>query len=164
MNKSILFFFGAGSVLVLALTVPRHHLLIYNASASAPIGFYAVRPKSPLFRGELVLATAPSWARTLAAERNYLPFDVPVVKRIAALSGDVVCAGQNSVWINGITATHRLKSDRRGRPLPDWTGCKRLGPDDVFLLMPHPESFDGRYFGAILASQISGRLVALWTR
>ncbi|HEY5238261.1 MAG TPA: S26 family signal peptidase, partial [Rhizomicrobium sp.] len=137
---------------------------IYNASASAPTGFYAVRPKSPLFRGELVLATAPFWARTLAAERGYLPLEVPVVKRIAALSGDVVCADASSISINGTVKVFRLKSDRKGRALPNWIGCKRLGPDDVFLLMPHPESFDGRYFGVISASQISGRLVALWTR
>jgi conjugative transfer signal peptidase TraF len=149
----------------LAMTVtPRPPLLIYNASASAPVGFYALVPHSQLRRGELVLASIPLWARKLAAARHYLPLNVPVVKRIAALSGDKICANADTVSINGVSSAIRLKADSVGRPLPIWIGCKQLGPQDVLLLLPHKDSFDGRYFGPVSASQISGKLVALWTR
>jgi conjugative transfer signal peptidase TraF len=165
MTKSNLLLFGAGAVMALAMIViPRRPLLIYNASASAPIGFYALLPDAQPHRGELVLASIPIWARKVAAERHYLPLNVPVVKRIAALSGDEICANADAVSINGHTSAVRLKSDSVGRPLPVWTGCKHLGPQDVLLLLPHKGSFDGRYFGPISASQISGKLVALWTR
>lgn len=53
----------------------RPPLVIYNASASAPIGFYRVLPAWPLERGELVLARTPPAVRSLAAERGYLPAD-----------------------------------------------------------------------------------------
>ncbi len=165
MKISELMLLGAGAIGAFVLTItPRHPFLIYNASASAPVGFYVLQPKSTLQRGELVLATIPVWARRLAAQRHYLPLNVPVVKRIAALSGDDICANQETVSINEKAIAIRLKSDRQGRPLPAWTGCKHLGPDDVLLLMPHKDSFDGRYFGPISASWVSGRLVALWTR
>lgn len=165
MKKFVLMVLGAGAVVALVLTTtPRRPFLIYNASASAPVGFYFLQPKSTLQRGELVLATIPLWARKLAAERHYLPLNVPVVKRIAALSGDHICANPDTVSINGNLSAVRLKSDRQGRPLPVWTGCKRLGSDDVLLLMPRKDSFDGRYFGPISASQITGKLVVLWTR
>src|SRR5690348_16293175 len=65
--------------------------LVWNASASAPIGLYWRVDGRPE-RGDLVLAWAPIWARRLADERHYLPLSVPLVKRVAAISGDVVCA------------------------------------------------------------------------
>jgi conjugative transfer signal peptidase TraF len=165
MIKPLFIVLGAGAVVALAMTVtPRRPLLIYNASASAPVGFYALTPEAQLHRGELVLASIPIWARKFAAERHYLPLNVPVVKRIAALSGDKICADADAVSINGRTRAIRLKADSVDRPLPIWTGCKQLGPRDVLLLMPHKDSFDGRYFGPVSASQISGKLVALWTR
>jgi conjugative transfer signal peptidase TraF len=137
--------------------------LVWNASASAPIGFYwrvAGRP----FRGDLVLARAPLWARRLAAERRYLPLNVPIVKRVSAVAGDVVCASGDALFIDGRLVAHRLASDRMGRLLPHWEGCETLGAGEFFLLMADvPDSFDGRYFGVSERHDIIGRLVPLWT-
>lgn len=138
--------------------------LVWNASASAPIGFYwraAGRPS----RGDLVLARAPVWARRLAAERHYLPLNVPIVKRVAAVAGDVVCASGDAISIDGRLVAHRLAADSVGRPLPRWEDCETLGAGEFFLLMADaPDSFDGRYFGVIQRHDIIGRLVPLWTR
>jgi type IV secretory pathway protease TraF len=60
---------------------------------------------------------------------------------------------------------HRLGVDRKGRPLPAWTGCRTVFGDQVFLLNDSaPDSFDGRYFGPTDRRGIVGRLVPLWTR
>jgi conjugative transfer signal peptidase TraF len=140
-------------------------LIIYNASASAPIGFYRVLPVEPLRRGDLVLARTPDSVRNLAAERHYLPADVPLVKRIAALGGDTVCAKNHAIKIDRKRVAEQLTFDRLGRPLPIWSGCRTLGADEVFLLMQGvPDSFDGRYFGPIQVRTIIGRLVPLWLR
>jgi conjugative transfer signal peptidase TraF len=138
--------------------------LIWNASASAPIGFYwrVAGAPSP---GDLVLARAPFWARKLAAERRYLPIGVPIIKRVAAVAGDVVCASGDAISIDGRLVAHRLASDRMGRPLPWWEGCETLGAGEFFLLMADaPDSFDGRYFGVTERRDIIGRLVPIWTR
>ena len=140
-------------------------LLIYNASASAPIGLYRVRPADPIQRGDLVLAHTPPSARGLAAERGYLPETVPLVKRVAAMAGDEVCVRDHAVSIDGRQVADQLGADAEGRPLPVWTGCRTLGPDEIFLLMPDvPDSFDGRYFGPVPVSAVVGKLVPLWLR
>src|SRR5215510_3209158 len=55
--------------------------LVWNASASAPIGLYRVLSGNAV-RGDLVLVRTPNSVRQLAAERGYLPATVPLVKRI----------------------------------------------------------------------------------
>ena len=144
---------------------PRTAAFIWNATASAPVGLYRVRRDRVLARGDLVLAIpAPSLA-AFAARRGYLPSGVPLVKRIAAVAGDAVCARGNAVFINGRLAAARRAADGAGRALPAWTGCARLRRDEVLLLMSDVRnSFDGRYFGPSDASQIVGYLVPVWTR
>ena len=140
-------------------------LLIYNASASAPIGLYRVLPADPIRRGDLVLARTPPTARRFAAERGYLPETVPLVKRVAAMAGDAVCVRDHLVSIDGRHVADQLVADAEGRPLPAWTDCRALEPDEIFLLMADiPDSFDGRYFGPVPASAVIGRLVPLWLR
>ena len=140
-------------------------LLIYNASASAPIGLYRVRPADPIRRGDLVLAHTPPSVRRLAAERGYLPESVPLVKRVAAMASDNVCVRDHAVSIDGRHVADQLAVDAEGRPLPAWAGCRTLGPDEIFLLMADvPDSFDGRYFGPVPTNAIIGKLVPLWLR
>jgi conjugative transfer signal peptidase TraF len=144
---------------------PRKPHLVFNATASAPIGFYRVLPVRPLQRGDLVLVPTPVSVRSLAAERHYVPLNVPLVKRIAALPGATVCAAGSAVSIDGRHVADRLSVDRQGRPLPAWTGCRVLAADEIFLLMEDvPDSFDGRYFGPVPAGAVIGRLSALWLR
>ena len=156
------------AVLAIAAVItggPRPPRLIWNATASAPIGLYVVRPVPFLFRGEMVLAKLPPKTARLAARRGYLPMGLPVVKRIAGLSGDQICAYGQTLWRNGHVLTTRLLVDGRNRPLPHWQGCQRLGDQDVFLLMAHKRySFDSRYFGPVRRAAIIGRLVPLWLR
>jgi type IV secretory pathway protease TraF len=89
---------------------------------------------------------------------------VPLVKRIAAVAGDTVCARSNVIVINGRRVTARLVADASGRSLPRWSGCRALGRDEIFLLMRNVRtSFDGRYFGPVHTAQIAGHLVPVWT-
>jgi conjugative transfer signal peptidase TraF len=160
-------FAGAAALAALALPAllkpaPR---LVWNASASVPIGLYWVSPQQPVRRGDLVLATLPGIARRLAAGRGYLPSNVPAAKRVAALADDRVCVIGADVWIDGRVVAHALSTDRLGRPLPHWTGCRTLAANEVFLVVEDVlDSFDGRYFGPIGTDHVIGRLVPLWTR
>ncbi len=145
----------------LAHPTPR---LVWNATASAPLGLYWVTRDRAIARGDLVLAHLPEPAERLAATRGYLPSSVPAVKRVAALADDVVCADSGIVVINNQVVATTLLIDGQGRPLPAWNGCRVLAEGEVFLLMAGvPASFDGRYFGPIGTAAIIGRLVPLWT-
>lgn len=153
--------FGLGLIGLAALARPAPWL-VWNASASAPMGLYRVLPGHAV-RGDLVLVRTPSSVQQLAAERGYLPSNVPLVKRVAALDGDVVCAAGDAISINGRVVAKRLARDRLGRRLPSWSGCLRLDGGEAFLLMESvADSFDGRYFGPVPTAEIIGRLVPLW--
>lgn len=139
-------------------------LLVWNASASAPIGLYRVRAGPPVRRGEMVVAWTPEPARTLAAQRHYLPANVPLVKRVVAVAGDRICASGSSISINGRLVAMRRGSDGAGLPMPWWSGCQELRAGEYFLLMDSPLSFDGRYFGVTRSSDVIGRAKLLWAR
>ena len=157
---------GAGiACLGLTIALPPLTRLIWNASASAPIGLYPVSPGAALKRGDMAVAWPPAEARQLAASRHYLPRNVPLVKRAAGIPGDMVCAVDRVVLVNGTTVAVRRNADAAGRPLPAWQGCIRLAPGMVFLLMTEtPDSFDGRYFGPTMGQDVIGRATPLWLR
>lgn len=137
--------------------------LIWNASASAPIGLYLIRPASTLAVSELVVVTPPTALARFLDTRGYLPTGVPLVKRIAALPGQQVCRRGTSVTIDGAAVATARAHDRLGRPLPNWQGCRRLAAGEFFLLNRHPDSVDGRYFGPLPAHSIVGQAVPLLT-
>ena len=119
----------------------------------------------PVVRGSLALAIPDVQIASFAATRGYLPNGIPLIKRIAAVAGDQVCAEGDDISINAVSVAKRLPADHKGRPLPSWAGCRTLGKGDVFLLMADvSDSFDGRYFGVTKLSDIAGRLEAIWTR
>ena len=152
------------AVLLSTVALPPAPRLVWNASASAPIGLYAVAPGTAAQPGDMVVARLPEPYRRLAATRRYLPLNVPLVKRVAAAAGDDVCALGRRVLINGRPVAVRLDVDRAGRPMPHWSGCRRLRGEQRFLLMDAPASFDGRYFGVTEGVDIVGKARPLWAR
>lgn len=153
---------GCGVAATIVLS-PRP-LLVWNASASAPIGLYRVGRVDGVGKGDMVIARLAEPYRSLAAKRHYLPANVPLVKRVAAVPGDRVCARGKLVFVNDRLAVARLEADARGRAMPWWRGCVRLGPTQLLLLMTsNPASFDGRYFGISERRDVIGRAKPLWT-
>lgn len=157
----------AAAIAVVGLVTPlsKAPRLIWNATASAPVGLYELRSQATFKRGELVLIRPPQWVRIFAAARGYLPETVPMAKRIAAQNSDIVCRERDAITINNRVVAHALLTDGEGRALPTWSGCRRLGKDEIFLLMDSVRaSFDGRYFGPVPTTAIVGKLVPIWTR
>ncbi len=140
--------------------VPR---LVWNASASVPIGLYSARPSSSAHRGELVAAIPPAPVARLMAERGYLPLGVPMLKHVAASIGQRICRTGDRISIDGTFVAQAKPRDRHGRPLPGWQGCHTLRRNEVFLLNPASgDSFDGRYFGTVSARSIIAVLTPVW--
>jgi conjugative transfer signal peptidase TraF len=156
----------AGVALLLVSATGVHPLIVWNATASAPVGFYRVLPtgQKPLRMGELVLDWLDASAADLYARRGYLPLGVPLLKRIAAVSGQLICEQDGKLSIDGRHVADALRADGRGRPLIPWQGCRRLRDGEVFLLMADiPASLDGRYLGPTPIRSVLGRAVPLWT-
>jgi conjugative transfer signal peptidase TraF len=164
-RRPILAAMGIGLAL-LGLAVAWHPAprLVWNASASAAIGLWGIHVDGPVHVGDMVLVNTPSSIRQLAATRHYLPANVPLLKRVVAANGDVVCAAGPAIFVNSHRIARRLVRDRLGRPLPRWSGCETLRDGRFFLLMDAPDSFDGRYFGPVAPAAIIGTATPLWLR
>jgi conjugative transfer signal peptidase TraF len=156
-----------GYCAVAALVIPAFvrpaPRLVWNASASVPVGLYSARPAARAGRGDLVAAHAPAPIARLMAERHYLPLGVPMLKHVGAVAGQTVCRSLTTVLIDAKPVAEARRLDGLRRPLPIWSGCRTLRAGEVFLLNPaSPESFDGRYFGPIPARGIVAVLTPLW--
>ena len=139
-------------------------ILIWNTTASAPIGFYGVRPYGAASIGDWVaVRPAPAWVRWLDGQ-GYLPLGALLIKQIAAVHPSRVCRDGARLTVDGRLVATAEHYDRRGRSLPVWSGCIHLAADQVFLLNAAPGSLDGRYLGPIHRSLIVGRVTRLLTR
>ncbi len=142
----------------------REPLFVWNASASVPIGLYAVRPIGELTVTDLVVAHPPQPLAKWLDERRYLPMGAPLIKRVVGLPGQKICRDGLDVSVDGIVMAQARERDHMGRPLPAWRGCFPLLPGQIFLLnWDEPASLDGRYFGALTIEAVVGRAVPLWT-
>lgn len=160
-------FMLAGAVVaatLATLAVPVSRYAVWNATASVPTGLYAIRGKASLHVGERVAIEPPPALRALLSERGYLPTGIPLIKRIAAVSGQRICRFGHGVTIDGDFAAAARARDRLGRPLPAWFGCRTLRSGDLFVMNPAaPDSFDGRYVGVLREADVIGRATPVWT-
>jgi conjugative transfer signal peptidase TraF len=158
---------GAGAALA-ALLLPALHRpqlrLVWNASASVPLGLYGIDPAAIPRVGDLV-AMRPSPALTrFMSERRYVEAGAVLVKPVSALAGTTFCRTNMRVTINGRAVATALPHDRLGRPLPRWSGCQRVARNELVLIAPTLHaSFDSRYFGPVDRAQMIGRAIPLWT-
>ena len=168
LSRSQLATFYATVVAVFALVLADADLfplrIVYNASASVPLGWYAVADPDAAGAGELVVVRPPLAVEPMLVERGYLGRGVPLLKRIGAGPGSTVCRHDNRISIDGTPAAVARDADARGRPLPRWSGCRLISAGEVFLVNSGaPGSFDGRYFGPSFARDIIGKARPVWT-
>lgn len=150
--------------IAVAAVVPLPLKLVWNASSSVPIGFYTIESAGRFENTELVAVAPPEPVARFMVERRYIGPKVPLLKRVAALPGQIVCRAGRAISVDGQTLGFALERDRMGRPLPVWSGCRRLAPGEIFLMnWTAGASFDGRYFGPLPARAIIGRAVPLYT-
>ena len=138
--------------------------LIWNETASAPIGLYTVEPATRIEVPDLVAIMPPEPLARFMVQRGYIGRDVPLLKRVLGLPGQRVCRIDRTITVDGIVMGDALERDRLGRDLPAWQGCQIIAGDQLFLMNRDiPDSLDGRYFGPLPASSVIGRAVPLWT-
>lgn len=147
-----------------------HHRIIHVLTPSIPPGWYFVdhaRPRT----GDYVVACPPASIATIGLKRGYLipgdcPLDVaPLVKVLAAQSGDVLTLTPERTTVNGMRVSGPMSShDSDGHSLAHMPfGTYHVAPNAVWLLGENRHSWDSRYFGPITAAAIIGRAHPLIT-
>jgi conjugative transfer signal peptidase TraF len=138
--------------------------LIWNASASTPIGLYAIEPERSPEVTDLLAVRPPEPLASFLADGGYLPRGVPLMKRVAARPGQRVCRTGLAITVDGVPMGKALERDRRGNPLPVWQGCRVVPNGELFLMnWEVRDSLDGRYFGPLPSAAVIGRAIPLYT-
>lgn len=162
--------FGLLLLLCLAGVGLREVGIAFNFTPSLPLGAY-VQTSLPLTRGTLVSVCVAEEAAREARELDLLAAGrcpggvVPLLKRIAAVEGDVV-----EITAEGVFVSDRLlqfpapKRSARGHRLRTWPlGRYDVKPGELWLTAKHPRSWDSRYFGPVEAASVVGTYRPLWT-
>lgn len=158
----VTYFAAMGVAIASIVSVPVK--LLWNASASMPLGFYDLAASNGLKVGDLVAVRAPKPLADFMVGRGYIGRGVPLLKPVAALPGQHVCRVGRTVTVDGVRFGKAQDRDRRGRVLPVWQGCHRIAPDQIFLMNQSVrDSLDGRYFGPLPRAAIIGRATPLYT-
>lgn len=166
MNRAGYVMVTAAATLGIAIAgfVPTAPRLVWNASASVPIGFYTIAPADRLEVPDLVAVMPPESVAAFMAERGYVARDVPLLKHVLGLPGQRLCRGGPAITVDAVPLGEARLRDRRGRDLPVWQGCRTIAEDEIFLMnLDVGDSLDGRYFGPFPASAVIGRATPLFT-
>jgi len=140
--------------------------LVINVTPSAPQGFYRLirYPEPEYRRGMYVVFPVPESVQQLVYGRHWLKVGVPLLKEIQGLAGDRICIREGRIEINDHLIGPVFLADRTGQALPQIKGCFTVPPGDFFAAnSTFPQSFDGRYFGALPLSIVQAEARPLWT-
>ena len=89
--------------------------LLWNASASAPLGLYRIEPERDPPPGALVAVTPPQRLARWMAERPYLGEGVPLLKHVAGKAGQRICRLGDSVSVDRRPVAVRCAGNGRAR-------------------------------------------------
>jgi conjugative transfer signal peptidase TraF len=148
----------------IASVIPTPLRLVWNASASVPIGLYDLDPPRGLEIGDLVAVMPDKPLADFMVARGYIGRGVLLLKRVMAFPGQEVCRAGRTVTVDHVPLGDALDRDRMGRDLPVWQGCHRIADGQLFLMNPDVrDSLDSRYFGPIPARTVIGKATPIYT-
>lgn len=163
MKKFYPLFLGMGILLMFMVSTVvitgKHFVCNYTDSLSR--GIYLISPGA-VKKGDIVVFRPTGVAAKLIAERQYLRPDGFLMKHVAGLPGDSVCADRKQFRVAGTDYGERADCDSQGRPLPAYCFCGRLKEGIIVANRGLKQSFDSRYFGPVESASIVGIAIPLW--
>lgn len=137
-----------------------------NTTKSIPVGLYRMTD-APVAKGEYVIFCPPQSALfDEASARGYIGAGFCsgnyglLMKRVAAVGGDVVTSSDEGIAVNKVLlpGSGALNMDKAGREMFRYQFSDYTLGDSELLLMSDlsATSFDGRYFGPVNLSQVRG--------
>ena len=138
-------------------------VLLVNLTPSIPKGFYYISTEKKPKKGDFVAFHLPKKIRESLGGRSWLHPTYPFIKKIGAISKDLICREGNEITINTTQLFLASKKDSQELGLPTWSGCVEIKADFFLPIGQHSSSFDGRYFGQISNKQIIGQATPLLT-
>jgi type IV secretory pathway protease TraF len=162
--KALRYIIPSVAVVLLAAAVGQavdpKAVVLRNVTKSMPLGWYVRNPLGEPGKGAVIAFAPPAIAIAYG-----WPASIPLLKRVAAVGGDKVCSDGKVLAVNDDERIGLVMSRLpNGRPVPVWTGCQVLRPDQVFPIATGlPDSLDGRAYGPIKVADIIGVFLPVWT-
>lgn len=134
------------------------HLVTINTTPSIATGIYLRTFETPAVGRVVRFPLPPAMADYLSAypkAAEFFRFHA-LLKPVVAGPGDLVCMDDARMFsVDGSRLGRAERLDPHGRPLPTWTGCRRLA-DEVAVFTDHiAYSFDSRYYGPVALSDVA---------
>ncbi|HAU1091240.1 TPA: conjugative transfer signal peptidase TraF [Legionella pneumophila] len=143
-----------------------------NLTESIPIGLYRITGTEPLKNAYVIFCPDDRKTFRLAKNRGYIDPGLYcngygyLMKKIVAVSGDVLSTTNEGVYVNQMLTPYSKPKlqDGMNRTLPQWQVMNyQLQEDEIMTMTSQSEwSFDGRYYGLVHTRQIKGMITPIW--
>ena len=131
----------------------------FTDSMKKGVFIYAPLPQTIKKNDVVLFSLSPKWLKFLL-NKGYLKKPIPVMKKVFATKGDLVCIKRDKIYINYKFIAKTLQFDHNNNILPKTKICRILKKGEFFLMSTKiPNSFDSRYMGIIKRAQIFARVI-----
>ncbi len=154
-------------VIVLCLVglwvIEYYEYIIINWSASIPRGIYTRMYDNEITYGDYVTFEFPKEQFFEPNQAPWYPEGGEFIKPVVGLPGDTIIRYRNGYQVAHTVLQPRYMQDRHGAKLPSLLEPYAEVPPEALLVgSVHAGSFDSRYFGPVVVSQITGVYQLLW--
>jgi conjugative transfer signal peptidase TraF len=158
-RRAITWLCGVALILLALIGAAQLLGITINSTPSMPVGVWQVAPVARAVEiGDIVVVCLPEDVADVGLRRGYIEHgacpngSAPILKFVAARSGDTVTIDARGISVDGMRLPHsrRASRDGHGRALASVApGTYRIGDGELWLWTPYGGSWDSRYFGAI---------------
>ena len=154
-----------GTIIAAGIIAPWYEVAARISGSWPHHNFFLIEKGQPVGRGDLVAFIMQQdyvdRVQPGHLHRDYADVEKRWIKRNVVVPGDHIAVKDNEVYINGQSVGRGFGIDRYGQrielaPLPEI-----IPEGEYYVALPHPRSFDSRYYGLIRRANILGRVTPL---
>lgn len=151
---------------VLALASPWYQLVLRSDDSLPDYRLFLIEKGREPKRGELVAfvmgQASADRVQPAGPARPYTRVGMLWTKRLVGVPGDRVEVRGRQVLVNGAVVGEGLERDRLGQPIRLAKFETPIPPGQYYVALPHPRSFDSRYYGYVRAADLRGVVTPIW--
>ena len=140
------------AALGLGLWLPAHISVALTPSLGYHVFFLTAKGKEPFKVGDYLL---------FAKKVDIAKID-RLLKKVGCIPGQRLTVVNGEYNCDGQILGQALSSDSKGKPLPQFVFNGQVPDGSLFMVGPHPRSYDSRYFGFIHADSVLNKAYPLW--
>lgn len=154
-----------GTIIAAGVIAPWYEVAARMSGSWPHHNFFLIQKGQSVGRGSLVaFIMQQDYAERVQPgrlHRDYADVGKRWMKRIVGVPGDHILVKDNEVYINGQSVGRGIGIDRYGQRIDLATLPETIPEGQYYVALPHPRSFDSRYYGLIRQADILGAVTPL---